>query len=652
MSAQRSHMVSSEPNAIPLDVGSLIRVLPFPVALFDRDLRYLHCSDSWLEVYGLQDSVIGELHYKVFPNISERWRALHARALQGEQLSCREDRFLRENGRVQWITWKLTPWLRDDGTVGGILMFTQDDSDQVMMQDRMVREIANLSDCISWSHSAYWQWNTDSNLVQFGFDYHRLLDTRHEELEAANFWDCHYQVMATKEASHLQEMLQGSQSVKVPWRLNLPMRTRAGEERILRIQAEQVLQQSDGGQVVRGISQDVTPILQRSPARMTQSVLSTPVMTQSIVGYALLSPSGSLLEANTTLRNMLGISATQDLGETLFAPFIHPLDRKNWLASWQEILLGTQTQFMQKFRISGSNGQADSWVRAMVSTLGQAQLPDNSENYLLQILNISEQETELNELKSEARQLSEELERKTQDLESAVQNLKFTNVQLENFAYTIAHDLRAPIRHMQGYANLLAEDYLEVLDQEGKDHLEHIQRSSARLGKMVDELLAFAKDRNRPLSLSWINMKDLFYEVMEELSFYQPRAPQVDWVVDAEVRIHADPYLLRNALQNLLSNALKFSSQQERAEIRLSASYDQDGTLIRITDNGVGFDMKYYHKIFGIFERLHRTSDFPGTGIGLAAVKQIIDKHEGKIWATSEPGHGSTIFLSFPSSFQ
>jgi chemotaxis family two-component system sensor kinase Cph1 len=238
------------------------------------------------------------------------------------------------------------------------------------------------------------------------------------------------------------------------------------------------------------------------------------------------------------------------------------------------------------------------------------------------------------------------LERAEQMAELA-EELGRANKELEAFSYSVSHDLRAPLRHIVGFSDLL-------LDTSGSDNVEKRQRflrnikDSARLaGKLVDDLLSFSQMGRAALRPSSIAMVDLVRACIDKLSI-DTRERLIDWTIGTLPTVQADPTFLQLALYNLLSNAVKFTGQKEVAQIEISATESDTEWILAVRDNGAGFNMEYVHKLFGVFQRLHRMEDFQGTGIGLASVRRIVERHGGRVWAESVPGQGATFSFSIP----
>lgn len=215
----------------------------------------------------------------------------------------------------------------------------------------------------------------------------------------------------------------------------------------------------------------------------------------------------------------------------------------------------------------------------------------------------------------------------------------------ESFSYTVSHDLRAPLRVVEGFARILKEDYGARLDRVGNDHLDRVMSAAARMNSMIDALLSLSQLSTRPLARQPVNLSQQAGYVMEELC---RAAPQREVTLDIEpgLSVQGDPTLLRMVLENLLGNAWKYSAKAGRTEIGFGC-VEQDGRRVFVvSDNGAGFDMRFAERLFGVFQRLHSASDFQGTGVGLALVRRIIRRHGGDIWAESAVGEGARFYFT------
>jgi light-regulated signal transduction histidine kinase (bacteriophytochrome) len=237
-----------------------------------------------------------------------------------------------------------------------------------------------------------------------------------------------------------------------------------------------------------------------------------------------------------------------------------------------------------------------------------------------------------------------------QRLRARTAELELANRELASFSYSVSHDLRAPLRHVDGFVKLLQEDMAGKLDPSAARHLDTIAAAARRMGMLIDALLSFSRTARLPLHIGPIELRHVVDTVVQELA-PESAERQVEWRIGELPEVEGDPVLLRIVLQNLLGNALKFTRTRPLARIEVSAEPDSEGrVVVQVRDNGVGFDMRYAHKLFGVFQRLHREDEFEGTGIGLATAQRIVHRHGGKIWYEAELDRGATFFFTLPAA--
>jgi len=225
------------------------------------------------------------------------------------------------------------------------------------------------------------------------------------------------------------------------------------------------------------------------------------------------------------------------------------------------------------------------------------------------------------------------------------EKLAAANKELEAFAYSVAHDLRAPLRHIDGFSKILVEHLGGSLDKDAQHYLESIQDSTRNMGNMVDDMLNLSRVARTELNLQVTGLSSLVQEVLKDLE-PELKNRDIEWKIAGLPFVECDPILAKQVFVNLLSNAVKFTRTRPRAIIEVGQKDVAGQSTIFVRDNGVGFSMKYSDKLFGVFQRLHRQEDFEGTGVGLATVQRIVHKHGGRIWAEAELNTGATFYFT------
>jgi len=371
---------------------------------------------------------------------------------------------------------------------------------------------------------------------------------------------------------------------------------------------------------------EVRDALSAEKLRLEKMAAASPQMLHSVTA----TPDGRVTfpYVSPGVTRLFGLSAEQ-LAENgmLLLQMYHPDDAESVRLSVEKSAR-TLSPWRHEWRVV-IPGRGEVWIEGhSMPVLGA----DGSVTWHGTLNDISERKQAEQEIRRLNLQLEARVQQRTAELESA-------NRELEAFSYSVSHDLREPLRAMSGFSRALVEDYNDSLPPEAQRYLGAVCEAAARMGQLIDELLAFSRLARTPLKLRPVDTNELVAQCLVELN------PGQAAVTTGKLSsCQADPGLLRQVFMNLLSNALKYSRHRSPPKVEVGSRRDAQGkTVFFVCDNGTGFDMKYASKLFGVFQRLHRQEDFEGTGVGLAIVQRIVTRHGGRIWAEAEPEKGATF---------
>ena len=249
------------------------------------------------------------------------------------------------------------------------------------------------------------------------------------------------------------------------------------------------------------------------------------------------------------------------------------------------------------------------------------------------------------ELHARMQRMEAEIFQSTQKVQEINRQLESANKELEAFSYSVSHDLRAPLRSVDGFSQAVLEDYGAQMPEDGQRYLQKIRNGAQRMGNLIDDLLTFSRLSRAPLEKQTVDTEQLVRTVLEDLHIAQEPRP-IELRIGELPPAVGDPALLKQVWMNLLSNAVKYSRKRENAVVEIGCAQEQDENVYFVRDNGTGFDMRYANKLFGVFQRLHRAEDYEGTGVGLALVQRIIHRHGGRVWAEAAVDRGATFYFT------
>lgn len=389
--------------------------------------------------------------------------------------------------------------------------------------------------------------------------------------------------------------------------------------------------------VIMAVARDVTEkklseeILRSNEERLRSALESA---NDSFYDWNLVTKTGYY---NPRLYDILGYSPDEfSPNYDNFVDFIHPEDR-DYVAKYDDWYLSNpQGQYDIEFRMKCKNGEYK-WIRSRGKVV-----EFTDDGHAKRLTGIHSDVTLRKQHEEELKALNEDLERR---VAQRTAELSAYNRELEAFSYSVSHDLRSPLRSINGFSQVLYEDYADVIDDSGRDYLRRIMQATQRMGVLIDDLLNLSRITRYEMQRSDVDLTHMAHTIIEELQAGD-RDRNVHVHISSPLTVNGDEHLLQIVLQNLFGNAWKFTSKNEEPEIEFTSVETSEGRVFVVRDNGAGFDMQYADKLFGVFQRLHSSSEYPGTGVGLAIVQRIVSRHGGRVWAESEIGKGASFYFT------
>ncbi|MCC5932265.1 MAG: PAS domain S-box protein [Cyclobacteriaceae bacterium] len=602
------------------------------IAIHDKNLRYIYVSQRFLDDYNVKDkNIIGKHHYEVFPDIPQKWRDVHQRALNGEVLSAEEDKYPRSDGTVDWTRWNCRPWYTVENEIGGIILYTEIITHRKLIEEKLRQKSSYLNKLINSANAQIIIWNPHAEITRVNVAMERLTGFTQEELLGQHIGILFPEKERDATLAKLTIAMQGNS-----WDVEeIKIQTKKGELRTVLWNSANIYH-NENNALVETLAQGQD---------ITDRKLSELALRESEERYRNIlevSPAGKLIIQDNliVLCNSAGLEVlgADNRESVLNAKIKRFFTDDTWsdLSHHFEQMLAEKSVFAPyETRIICLDGkEKDIEIRA-----GFMNYNENSA-----ILLILTDVTESKKMREELVTLNAELEHR---IKERTAQLEASNKELEAFSYSVSHDLRAPLRHIGGYVNLLKTRFESDLPEKAQHYLQTIADSSQQMGQLIDDLLNLSKTGRKELNWEKLDFNCLLKEVLDILQ-NEKEGRHIQWKISKMPAVTADYSLMRQVWTNLIQNALKYTLKKEKALIEINHYKDKGHIVFSIKDNGVGFDMQYAGKLFGVFQRLHSSDAYEGTGIGLATVQRIIHKHGGLIWANSQPDNGAEFQFSLP----
>jgi PAS domain S-box-containing protein len=586
------------------------------------DWRFLYVNESVAAHARIpRAEMLGRTLMEVFPGIERTEMFAAFRRCMDERTPARfENRFEYPDGHAAWFDLSIQPGPE------GIFVLSADITERKQAEHDLARQRAELQLILDTVPALIFFKDRAHRLVRANAAMARLIGLPKEALEgrtdeelgsphAERYRQDEDEIFSTGQAKH--DLVE-------------PLYTQDGTRWL---QTDKVPYRDDAGAIVGivGFAIDITERQAAEEALRKSESRFRGAFENTNVAMVLTDLDNRFIRVNRAFSRLFGYTPAELLTMTL-ADLTHPDHLAESLANREPLMAGTADFFEMEKRYVHKAGHV-LWGRTNVSVVrdpgGRPLL------YVGQVQDITERKAAEEEIRRLNAELEGRVRARTAELEAA-------NKELEAFSYSVSHDLRAPLRAIDGYSRIILRDYAAEMPEDAREYMADVRRNAQQMGQLVDDLLAFSRLGRKALRVQRVDIPGLVRECLDEI---RPPASAKVRVSDLPP-VTADRALLKQVWVNLLSNALKYAGKRETPVVEVGAADGPDGPVYFVKDNGVGFDMRYAHKLFGVFQRLHKAEDYEGTGVGLATVQRIIHRHGGRVWAESEPDRGATFFFT------
>jgi PAS domain S-box-containing protein len=594
---------------------------PVPISITRMtDGRFIDVNEAWTRLFGwTRAQVVGRSSFDLglWPNPEDR-QAWIAAMQRPDQLASFETKLRNKDGRILSILFSSEMVELDDEPC--LLALSIDLTEQKRAEAALVENEKRLRDAQRSAHLGNWELDLSGNAFAFSAEIGNIYEIQAER-DAVTYED----FLGTLPRSEREDFnRQFGEVVRSGGKGEYSYRPRMRDGRIKHVHVRYETQRDELGKPLKviGTTQDVTNLViaEERFAKIFQASPLPATITRA--------DTGRFVDVNPAAVRFGGWSRQEMIGLTSVDLNLWPDPRQRQQALDTLLRDGSLRDLEVTYR-RRSGELRDTLISAEVVELEGARC----------ILTLIHDVTDRRRAEEAVRRLNDELEARVQ---SRTAELLAANKELESFAYSISHDLRAPLRGIDGFSHLLAEEYAERLDDTGRGYLERVRRAAQRMGELIDDILELSRVTRQDMRRVAVDLSQVAAEVIEERARAEPER-KVEVAIESGCTAQGDPQLLRVLMQNLLENAWKYTRRTEPARIAFGRETRDGETVFFVRDNGVGFDMQYAERLFAPFQRLHRPEEFEGTGIGLATVARVTHRHGGRVWAEAETDKGAVF---------
>jgi PAS domain S-box-containing protein len=621
-----------------------VKYAPASIAMFDETMHYLAVSQRWVEDYHLDsiESVLGKSHYDLLSNQPVRWRAVHQRGLAGHSEKCDDDRYVLPDGSEQVLRWEVQPWQDKSARVKGILIAVEDITRQKQIEVALRESEQQFKATFNQAAVGIAQVALNGTWLRVNQKLCEIVGYRYEELLAHTFQDITHPNDLDLDLNYVRQMIAGEiQSYSIEKRYirkdrsiiwaNLTValvRDSRGQPKYF----ISVIEDINRRKRLEAERQQAELALRQSEERFRSAMEFSGIGTWD---WNLLT--GHLIWNDNSFR-LLGYNPYDcEPDYQTWRNRVHPDDIE---ATEQAIqaAISTGSSYFSDHRVVWDDDSVH-WISAR----GRPVYNDTGQPIRLLgvILDINERKT----AEIALQRLNTTLEQRIEDRTTRLTEI---NQELEAFTYSVSHDLRAPLRIMQGFAQALEEDYGAHLDDLAHTYIESISNSAVQMDTLINDLLSYSRLSRTQIDLQPTELNTVVEAALRQLQHEVEERHAVVQIQSPLPSVIANRPILIQVLTNLISNALKFVDPLNQPVIIIAVQVEKNSVRLTIEDNGIGIAPEYQERIFGVFERLHGIETFPGTGIGLAIVRKGIERMGGQVGVESQLGHGSRFWIVLP----
>jgi len=606
------------------DLRRFAEFAPVSIAMFDCGMRYLAVSRRFREDYSLgSQEVLGRSHYDIFPEIPERWREVHQRCLAGGAVERNAgELFVRHDGSEQWIRWEIQPWHRTGGDIGGLVLFSEDITQQKRAEQALRESESRLRLAQQVARVGTFELNWQTGINTWTAELEAMYGLKPGEFSGTeDAWEKLIHPGDRQEALLQRQRALETGKFEAEWRVVWPdgtVRWLAGRAWVFK---------DENGRPLRliGVNIDITERrTAEEAARRWQHVFE-----QAGLAIAL---SDSAADTFHTVNEAFARERGYTVGELTGSPISRVISPRAWAALQDSLAIADRVGHVS---VESEHQREDGSCFPVLVDLTVIRSRDGSPVSRVAFVQDLTRQKLAEEL---IRELHAGLEQRVRERTA---QLELANQELEAFAYSVSHDLRAPLRGIEGWTAALTEDCAGQFDERGHGHLDRVRSETRRMGLLIDALLQLSRVGRAEMELLPVDLTITAQGIAARLA--EANAGRaIEFLIEPGMFGVGDARLLEIALTNLLSNAVKFTGRDAVARIEFGKATGNGRPSYYVRDNGAGFDMAHADKLFRAFQRLHKSSEFPGTGIGLAIVQRVIRRHGGRVWAEARVNRGAT----------